>query len=249
MGFDSRWEPYYQALKTHVKEIVRPDTEVKFSGVEITTPEFDKYYYFEYLNTNQLLNNAIRAEREGYNAFAIGCILDPGFPEVRGIVNIPVVFVGESSMHVACMMGERFSIIVRYPYMVSRIRRNIKRYGLEGKAAPLGCLDFNFSSIIDCFKKPEPFMEAFAKESEKAVNQGADVLIPGCMISNMVLVKNGIKQVSGTPILDGVGVAVKVAEAMADLNKTVGLSISRKSLYASPGKEKIEEVRKLYGLE
>ena len=57
-----------------------------------------------------MLKNVHRAVREGYDAFLIGNIADPGLREAREIADIPVLGLCESAMHVACMMGASFSL-------------------------------------------------------------------------------------------------------------------------------------------
>ena len=52
--------------------------------------------YIRYLNEAQVIDNAIRAEREGYDAFCVGCTLDPGIAQIKEILDIPVVFLSET---------------------------------------------------------------------------------------------------------------------------------------------------------
>jgi Asp/Glu/hydantoin racemase len=48
----------------------------------------------------------------GNDAFIVGFTIDPGYYKIKQILEIPVVFIGESAMHVASMIVERISMIV-----------------------------------------------------------------------------------------------------------------------------------------
>ena len=52
----------------------------------------------------------MNAERNGYDAFIIGCYLDTGLQRARSLVDIPALGVTETSMLVACTLGRKFSM-------------------------------------------------------------------------------------------------------------------------------------------
>src|SRR5262249_45794529 len=64
----------------------------------------EQYRYLEFLDTAEVMDNGLRAEKEGYDAFVLGNIFDPGLHELRELLNIPVLGLCESSVHVACLM-------------------------------------------------------------------------------------------------------------------------------------------------
>ena len=75
------------------------------------------------------MENGLRAEKEGYDAFVLGNIFDPGLHELRELLNIPVLGLCESSVHVACLMGATFSLINVNPKFTHRIVESIKLVG------------------------------------------------------------------------------------------------------------------------
>lgn len=93
---DPVWNEYEQSLKSHVQKVARPDTIVDIHGVKVMTPGTDRCHCFEDLNTLQVVDNAIHAEREGYDAFVFGHGLDSGSLGIRQIVDIPVLFGAET---------------------------------------------------------------------------------------------------------------------------------------------------------
>lgn len=77
------------------------------------------------------------------------------------------------------------------------------------------------------------------------VADGAEVIIPGCMILDPVLhfapgcekeYPNGINEVDGVPVMNVVAIAIKVAGAFVSLKKAGLPWISRKLYYNSPTK-------------
>ena len=87
---------YWRHLRAHIAEVVDAGTEVEVHGI---TP-FDSYAHaiVEYRCGREVICNAVRAEREGYDAFVVGHFQDAGLYEARGVVDIPVIGLGEATM-------------------------------------------------------------------------------------------------------------------------------------------------------
>ena len=65
----------------------------------------------------------------------------------------------------------------------------------------------------------------------------------------MFCVEHGIKEVDGLIVLDSLSVMIKAAEMMADLNKNIGLSVSRRYSYCRPEQDILSAVRKTHNLD
>ena len=61
----------------------------------------------EFRCAREMICNAIRAEKEGYDAFVVGHFQDAGLYEARSAVDIPVIALGEASMLYSCQLGQR----------------------------------------------------------------------------------------------------------------------------------------------
>ena len=248
LGVDPVWKPYQESLKRHVQEVARQDTQVDVHGVEFVEPQQARSAYIRYLNKGQVINNAIRAEREGYDAFCVGCTLDPGFPEVKEVVDIPVAFLFESCLHLACILAGRFSLIAFNKDVLLYSIQEIKQYGLYQWFVPCDTFNLDATDLPGGFENPEPIVEAVNQATKRAIEHGAGILLATCNILNQVLVDGGIRQVGGVPILDTIGAIVKVTELMVDLKK-IGVSRSSKGLFTSLSKDELARIRKAYGLE
>jgi len=233
LGVDPLWGPYQESLRRHVQEVARADTQVDVYGVKFREPQRKgSSSYVRYLNKGQVINNAIRAEREGYDAFCVGCTLDPGLPEIKEVVDIPVAFLFESCLHLACTLAGTFSLIAHNRAGLLYSVQQIKQYGLEDWFVPCDALDMSSTDLPSGFKNPEPIVEAVKQATRKAIEQGAGIFIPGCNILNMVFVDCGVREVGGIPILDTTGAIVKITELMVEL-KQIGVSRNSMGLFTA----------------
>ena len=107
----SRDGAYGQVLERILEGAASPGTEISVNALSPHRAIAEQYRYLEFLDTAEVFENGLRAEAEDYDAFLIGNIFDPGLHELRELLNIPVLGLCESSVHVACLMGATFSVI------------------------------------------------------------------------------------------------------------------------------------------
>lgn len=176
------------------------------------------------------LEEIANAEAEGYDAVVIDCAADTGLYGGKEKLSIPVVGAMESAMHVASMLGEKFSILSLVQSGETIFRRLAKLYGLEGKIASIRSINIPVLEMEREWKKLE---RSILREAKGAVREDhADVIILGC--TGMIgLEKKLNRQLPGIPIINPGNVAIKMAELLVDL----GLSQSKKSFPSPPGKE------------
>lgn len=221
-GTDAAWKPYEECLLRHLQSVVRPGTEIIVHGTDAAHPAEEKSYYVEYLNAGQWIENAFRAESEGYDAFVSGCMLDPGFSSIREILDIPVVFAAETSFYTACVLANNFSLLAHDLPMMRRVEERITQFGFTTRYIPSVSLDINTLELRDNFSG-NPAIIRGLQQIVKNSNARADILIPDCNVLGMFLLNYGIKEIEGIPILDNVGLLVKTAEHLVDL-KNIGIT-------------------------
>src|SRR5208337_1165648 len=135
MSRQTEWGGYPRVLREILDKVRDPDTDIHVAGITEIGGTGDQFRYLEYLETGEVLKNVQRAVLEGYDAFLIGNIADPGLREAREIANIPVLCLCESALHVACMMGASFSLVTINQKFTPRIVENVVRYGLKDRLA------------------------------------------------------------------------------------------------------------------
>jgi len=83
----------------------------------------------------ELIRNAIEAESEGVDGIMVDCMADPGVDVMRESVSIPVLGPGHTSMHVAALLGRRFSLLVTTDFSARYFLEQVNRMGLGARLA------------------------------------------------------------------------------------------------------------------
>src|SRR5918999_4702400 len=133
--FETKWKSYPKYLRQILDQVKDPDTEIEIHGITKIGGFADQYRYLEYLETGEVMENVHTAMAQGFDAFLIGNIADPGIRECREIANFPVLGLCETSLHVACMMGANFSLVTINEKFTPRIVENVVHYGLKDRLA------------------------------------------------------------------------------------------------------------------
>ena len=89
-------------------EIAHEDMEL----IEVTSPEINitsvTSNYDSDLVATSHVKEAIQAEKEGFDAVIVGCLLEPGIAACKEAVSIPVVGDCGASLHLASLGAPRF---------------------------------------------------------------------------------------------------------------------------------------------
>jgi len=176
----------------------------------------------------------IEAERDGVDAVVIDCMGDPGMHAAREAVSIPVLGPGEATMHIASILGHRFSIITVLSSCIPMMENQAKIYGLADKLASVRSVDI---PVLELEQDTPRLVQALVDESIEAIEKdGAHVIIFGCtgMLGCALGVQEGLvrRGYAGVPVIDPVPAAIKLAEALVDL----GLSQSKRTYQSPPPK-------------
>ena len=246
---------YRIAMEKSIAKIVRPDTEVVMHGLIPGTypsnyPGTDLAYGSLFaMHGMQWVAQAIDAQRQGFDAFAMATIPNPMIREIRGLLDIPVTGYGEVSFHTASMLGYKFGVLVFINQMIPLLREQIDSYGLTSRCAGIEPVGFTFQDVLPAFKDPQPLIERFIKRAKVLIDQGADVIVPGEMPLNVLLAANGVTRIGEVPVVDGLALTIKFAETFVDLQRSTGLKHSHNGWHlAQPAKERVDFLADFYGL-
>lgn len=216
-----------RALDGHLRRLARPGTTIEFHSLPAETyasPLPERYVRFgavESLFATYFSLQVILAERQGYDAFVIGTAQDPGLTEARAWASIPVLGFGETAMHIASIIGQRFAFVGFIPELAEPLTVNARRYGLDERLVPFRVVEGGPEIVERGFAgETAPFVEAFSTAARGAIGGGADVIIPGDGLSNEILAAAKVTRVDGVPIVDANGLLIKMAEQFADLFRT-----------------------------
>lgn len=167
-----------------------------------------------------------QAERDGYDAVVIACFSDPGLDAAREIVSIPVVGIEESALHVAAMLGHRFTVLTARCQRVPAKIDHVSRLGLNDRLASVRPLDMG---VLEMDADPVRARTRILEVGRAAVEQdAAEVLVLGC--AGLAGYGHELASVLAVTIVDPTPVALKMAELLVELK----LTHSKRGIYAQP---------------
>lgn len=213
-----------------VAPFVRPDLSITHTLLDSGPPsiecEFD-----EVLSMPDTVRKAIEAEREGVSAIIVDCMGDPGVRACREVVSIPVLGPCETSMHVAAMLGQRFTVVTTVDSAKPQFVNNAWLYGVADRMVSVRAVNI---PVLDLDKDLDILHTRMAEESAKAVvDDGADVIVFGC--TGFCGAAEGIRlhlrnQLNvAIPVIDPIPTTVLLAGSLVD----AGLTQSKRT-YSTP---------------
>jgi Asp/Glu/hydantoin racemase len=207
------------------------------------------YSYIDTLNSQSVFHAAIQAEKDGFDAIIITCFGDPLLYQIRQAVSIPVVSLGESSLFLASLMGNKFGIVTISSLNIFEQDHLVHKYGLSnryiGSRPTLESAQEQPAALIDANKA----IDGFQKVARELIQDGAEIIIPGCGLLSPALrlapgaqdrYPNGVTEVDGVPIMDVMAAALKMAETLVSLKSGGSSWISRKGLFAQATEEALD---------
>ena len=223
-----------QAVTDHIRRelerVKRPDTELTVVNPQHGPASIESQYDRELVKPH-VLDLVRRANDEGYDVAIIACFSDPGLDASREISSIPVIGIEESTLHVAAMLGHRFSPVTAFPKHVPTRDLHVRMGGFEHAYASTLVTGM---SVLDMEADPKTTKRRILVEARRAVAEdGAEVIVLGC--AGLSGYAKDIERELGVVVLDPTAVALKVAETFADL----GLRHSKIARFATPPAKEI----------
>ena len=242
---------YARRLQAILDRAASTGTTIELRGLSEGRAVADQYRYLEYLDTAELLDNGLAAERDGYDAFLIGNIFEPGMHALRELLNIPVLGLCESSVTLACLMGASFSVVNVNPKFERRVSENIASYGLSGRLVSIDRMQVERPAVFDrAFEDAAvraDVIDQFRAAARRGLDKGAEAVIPAGGIVMTLLAEAGVHEVDGAPVVNGLIALVKIGELAAGLRRLTGHFTSKRLTYAPPTGSLLEDIRRVYG--
>lgn len=224
-----------QMNSEHMAATLKPENSLSALGFT-RGPRHLEYHYYETLVLPDLLHTIVEAERQGYDAVAIGCFYDLGLQEGRELATRLIVTAPcESSVHLAATLGHTFSIIVGRRKWIPQMHDTVIRYGLGSRLASFRTIDLG---VPEYHQDEEETAKRFYEAGRRAIEEdGAEVIVLGCTASSGFYAK--LQERLGVPVIDSALAAIKYAEYLVDLRDSFGWSHSKLGGYESPPEEEI----------
>lgn len=124
------------------------------------------------------VKQVLEAEKEGFDAITMGCLLEPGVKEAKEKCKIPIVGGLEAPLYFAAMLGNTFSFIGPFEEEQKILRELIKSHGLLSRLASIRSIGLKVLDFKPEDKKLEELKELMLNESRRAISEdGANVII------------------------------------------------------------------------
>lgn len=245
---------YRKTIAEHARAVMGDDAAVSVHGLRPGTYtkgcapiDAIKHRYVAAVQELQVCDAALVAEREGFDALALGCFFDPGLRAARSLVDIPIAGLGESCALVACSLARKFGLVTLCEDQSADYADMMLAYGLERRFAGAVALDppiDEFSLEAD-EKTARAIEERFDLACAAIIERGAEIIIPADGVLNEFLVRRRRLTARGdVPVMDSLGALFQHAAFLAKLARTTGTRVSRHQFYARPSRAMVEHVRR-----
>jgi allantoin racemase len=233
---------YARTIQSHARRVAGDGVEVVVHGLRpgtypdgVAPMDANRHPYVKLLGAQQICDAALVAENEGYDAFALGCIFDPGLQAARSLVDIPIASLAETTMLAACSLGRKFALIALNDFQKVEIEDHARLYGLESRLAAVVPMTpaVNLFALED-EAKAAAIRDGFASACRVALDAGAEVIIPGDGVLNEFLYRYQMLAMENAVIMDGIGVLLHYAQFLANARESLGLMTSRRGHYLRP---------------
>ncbi len=217
--------PMTNQIRIALEAIKRPDTELTVTCPE-KGPDTIESAYDEAYAIPPTLELVKKANQNGFDVVILACFSDPGLDAAKEVSDIPVVGIEEATLHMAAMLGAKFSIMTPRQQRIPSKIEHVHLRGMSHFLASVRSLDL---SVAETEADPGKTKKRLIEVAKTAVcEDGAEVIVMGC--AGMAGYAQEIEEALNIKVLDPSAVALKTAEAMADL----GLSHSKVGLFAKP---------------
>lgn len=203
----SRWD---RADKQYLGGFARRDTVVTVASLS-KGPKSIEDYRSKALVCPEILKLASKNAHK-YDAMFVNCFGDPCVEAVREVTKIPVPAVGETSMVMAGLLGDKFAVISPTRTSAHQVESNARRMGLDIGTFSVVPLEI---PVLQLEKDRGRTIREIAKVANECLNNGAEVIVLGC--TGMAYMADEIRRKIETPLIEPASLTLKVAEALVDL--------------------------------
>ena len=245
---DAQSNPDYMALLSgYLNQIAAPGTQVSLRG--ISPPDRDFSRLSEFRCAIQAIDQALDAQAEGFDAVVLGHFQDPGLMEMKSALSIPVIGVGEASLHLAAQLGRQIGLITLDETFRHLHHEQADRYGLGARVTHVAGLNVAPGHFAAAYRDDAAARDRMIAElcaaAQPLVAAGCDVIVPAGVLPGLLISGEQGLCVGHAPVVNCVAVALMQAEMQARLFALNGLQPNRGPFCAQAGAQAIADFRGL----
>jgi allantoin racemase len=222
-------ESMTQVIASGARRYASPDTQIVALRPAFG-PEAVDCAFESYLSAVAVMDRVL-AYREPYDAVVLAGFGEHGRDGLAELIEPPVVEICEAAAHVAMMIARSFSVVTTLQRSVPAIEDRLKLAGLLDRCASIRASGM---STLEVDADPPGAIRGLVDQARIAVRQDhAEAICLGC--AGLSGLEDAVTAELGVPVIDGIGAAVRLAEALVGL----GLATSKVSTYAPPDPKQI----------
>jgi allantoin racemase len=212
------------------EKIGRAARKVAAPGPRITavTPERGpasiEGYNAEAFSVPWLLAEIAKGGPQRNDAYVLACFDDSGLDAARTLARSPVIGIGEAAVHVASLIAYRLAVITTLSRSIAPIENNLVKYGLDRRCVKIRSAQLPVFALEQLGFDARRHIAAKIRGA-KTENRAEAIVLGYARIADLA---NELSQEHGLRAIDGIAVAVKLAEALVGL----GLIASKIACYA-----------------
>lgn len=198
-----------EVIRVGLEPHIRRDTQVTYVTAELGPQGIDTDLDMAVaaVETAKL----VAANRGAYDGFIIACGMDPGLDACRQIVGEPVVGLAEAAMLMACLLGNKFSILTTLDAGIPRVVELVAHYGLVSRLASVRAIEMSTSELADRELMFHRLHDAAKKTIQE--DRAEVILLTGSVMAGL---EARMAELVGAPVLAGLVCALKMIESLID---------------------------------
>lgn len=194
------------------RAVARPGTQIVAVSPAMGPASIESHYD-EALAVPGLLQEVATGELEGVDGYVIACFGDPGLQAARELARGPVVGIAQAAMHVASLVGTRFSVVTTLGRTMGQAWHLAEMYGMKRFCANVRACEI---AVLDLERPGSNARERIVDECRRALAEdGSDAIVLGC--AGMAELCQHISQQLGVPVVDGVAAGTQLVESLVNL--------------------------------
>lgn len=207
------------------QRVAGPGTEIVATSPS-DTPASVEGHFDAAMSIPSLIREIRNGDAAGFDGYVVACFDDPGIEACREVARGPVLGICEAAMKAASMIATSFSVVTTLPRSVPIIEELAVKYGMDRYCRRVRAANFPVLALED---KNGEARQTVLREISRAVEvDNCEAVILGC--AGMTDLAGWLTDEAGVPVIDGVGVAVRMVEALVG----AGLVTSKVCAYAPP---------------
>lgn len=196
-------------IQAEAQRAARPDTQITmvtadFGVAYIETPA-------EALVGGYAALSILAEHYPGHDAAVIAAFGDPGVMAAKEIMSIPVVGLTEAAVASAFLLGGRFAIVGISERIGAWYERTVEQLGMTARFAGYRGLGSAFANVGNVQNEQRQMLLNLCQECV-ALDQVDSIILAGAPLAGLA---REISDRFPVPLIDGVGSALRMAEALA----------------------------------